>query len=500
MITQVQYNTLMKEQQKSGVVRHAALKAGMHRETATRYLKAQTGPTEQSQRRRDERKPRCYRTRADTLVKLWPEALSFLETTPELASEPTALFEYLVANRVEQAQGARLRTFQDRMRQWRAQNGPPKEVFFPQAQEPGKAVQYDWTCANELGVTIAGQPFKHLLGHTVYPFSNWEWAVPCQTESTLSLRVGLQAGLWRMGAVAREQWTDNSSTATHTIEHGKQAREFNPAYLAFAKHLGMEPRTINIGCPHEQGDVEAANRHLKRRIKNHLLLRGSSDFEREAGYWQFLAEICAAANRVRVVKVEEERRHLRPLPAMRYPESEQIGVNVSSASTVRVKKNTYSVPAKLIGLKLEAHVSESDVRFTHEGHEVWQCPRALGQKPRIDYRHVITWLARKPGAFRSYLYREEMFPTIVFRQAYDRLLANDERTADRHYLRVLELAANHGETKIADLIGDCLRLGEVPLPERVRSRLNTAPVSPFNEAPLVPDPRSYDSLLKEASA
>jgi hypothetical protein len=170
------------------------------------------------------------------------------------------------------------------------------------------------------------------------------------------------------------------------------------------------------------------------------------------------------------------------------------------ASTVRVKKNTYSVPAKLIGLKLEAQVSESDVRFTHEGHEVWQCPRASGQKPRIDYRHVITWLARKPGAFRSYLYREEMFPTIVFRQAYDRLLANDERTADRHYLHVLELAANYDETKVADLIGNCLRLGEVPLPERVRSRLNTAPVSPFNEAPLVPDPKSYDSLLKEASA
>jgi len=36
---------------------------------------------------------------------------------------------------------------------------------------------------------------------------------------------------------------------------------------------------------------------------------------------------------------------------------------------------------------------------------------------RIDYRHVIWSLVRKPGRFARYVYREEMFPSVVFRRA-----------------------------------------------------------------------------------
>lgn len=105
-------------------------------------------------------------------------------------------------------------------------------------------------------------------------------------------------------------------------------------------------------------------------------------------------------------------------------------ISVTSGATVRLKQQTYSVPAKLIGLKLDAHLSENQVRFTYEGHEVCQLPPMQGTRPQIDYRHVITWLVRKPGAFRGYIYREEMFPTVVFRQAYDRLCATDDGSAD----------------------------------------------------------------------
>jgi hypothetical protein len=123
-----------------------------------------------------------------------------------------------------------------------------------------------------------------------------------------------------------------------------------------------------------------------------------------------------------------------------------------------------------------------------------------GTKPQIDYRHVITWLARKPGAFRGYLYREEMFPTVVFRQAYDRLCAIEDRSADARYLQLLELAANHGESEVADLLGGCLRAGEEPQPKLIESRLETARPAPADLAPFVPDLKAYDSLLTEVSA
>ena len=145
---------------------------------------------------------------------------------------------------------------------WRALNGPPKEVFFPQAYEPGRAARFDWKRAGELGITIAGTHFDHLLGHFVLPRSNWERATVCFSESFVSLKAGVQAGYWALGGVTSQLWTNNSSTATHQIKRGSEERTFNEVYAAFCRHLKLEPRTINIACPNEQGDVESAHRHL----------------------------------------------------------------------------------------------------------------------------------------------------------------------------------------------------------------------------------------------
>jgi transposase len=135
-------------------------------------------------------------------------------------------------------------------------------VFFPQAYEPGRAARFDWKRAGELGITIAGTHFDHLLGHFVLPRSNWERATVCFSESFVSLKAGVQAGYWALGGVTSQLWTNNSSTATHQIKRGSEERTFNEVYAAFCRHLKLEPRTINIACPNEQGDVESAHRHL----------------------------------------------------------------------------------------------------------------------------------------------------------------------------------------------------------------------------------------------
>lgn len=145
-------------------------------------------------------------------------------------------------------------------------------------------MQLDWTNADELGITIAGEPYAHLLCHCVLPHSNWEWATRCRSESLLSLRQGLQAGLHRLGKVPLELRVDNSSAATHRLGGGETARTFNEPFASVCAHYGMVPWTIGIGCPNENGDVESSNGHLKRRLRQHLLLRGSRDFESEAAY------------------------------------------------------------------------------------------------------------------------------------------------------------------------------------------------------------------------
>ncbi len=418
-----------------------------------------------------------------------------------MAREATALLTHLMATKPDLTAGVSLRTLQERLQGWRAKHGPPKEVFFPQVREPAESVQYDWFNANELGVTIAGQPLPHLLGHTVFPYSNWEWVMPCQSESSLSLRSGLQAALWVIDGVPKKLQMDHSSTATHTLRRDSGEREFNADYLAFCGHLHLEPCSINVARPNENGDVEGAHGHLKRRLKNHLLLRGSRDFPDESAYVAFLATVCTAANALRSAKVEVERAALQPLPAQRYPESECRAVRVSSFSTVRVRNSAYSVPARLIGLTVHAHISEREVLICHEREEVARFSRAPGQQARIDFRHIITWLARKPGAFRSYVHREELFPSLIYRQAYDRLRVLQEHTADARYLQLLLLAAETEEARVAAALGELLRTAEPPLAATLRQRLQSDQ-APMLIAPFTPDLTAYDQLCTtlEASA
>ena len=92
-----------------------------------------------------------------------------------------------------------LRTLQRRVRQWRVVHGDDRavELFFPQQHRPGEAAQTDFTHTGELGLTLRGEPYAPLLCHLVLPYSNWQWACRCRSESVLALKRGIQAALFR---------------------------------------------------------------------------------------------------------------------------------------------------------------------------------------------------------------------------------------------------------------------------------------------------------------
>ena len=170
-------------------------------------------------------------------------------------------------------------------------------------------------------------------------------------------------------------------------------------------------------------------------------------------------------------------------------------------STARVRDCAYSVPSRLIGAFVQAHDSEETVRFVYRTEEAASYPRSIGRAPRIDYRHVIASLVRKPGAFASYLYREEMFPRPVFRQAYDRLSTVEERKASARYLQLLQLAAEFGEDRVADRLGAVLRTGELPLAGVMELQLREpAPAPATAIAVFIPELASYDALLAEVAS
>jgi transposase InsO family protein len=492
LITDRQYQRLMKHYNASGVLAHAAMKADVDPKTARRYVLAGKGPQEM--------KPlHTWRTRADPVHAIWEQAERMLVETPEL--EAKMLFEHLLADRPGVVDGRALRTFQRRVTQWRCRHGPPKEVCFAQVREPGHSLQFDWTHANELEITIAGQAYPHLLAHAVLPFSNWEWAVPCQSESVLSLKLGVQEAFWRLGGLTAELQTDQSSTATHQLRRGKSERGLNEEYVAMCAHLGVEPRTIAVKCPNQNGDVESAQGHLKRRLKQHLLLRRNRDFASVADYAAFVAKVCTGVNALRREKVAQEMAQLRPLPPTRFPQAHEVTVRVSCYSTARVKNCAYSVPSRLIGAIIEARITEAEVSFHYRGEPVVRYPRSQSQEPRIDYRHVIDSLVRKPGAFARYLYREELFPRPAFRQAYDRLRAAEEGKASARYLRVLQLAAGFGEDRVAGALGAALRQGQLPLADVIEVTLREPVPGRVTElAAFTPDLTAYDSLISEVAS
>jgi hypothetical protein len=477
----------MEEMSKHGKVGRAALRAGMDRKTARKYLSEGRLPSQM-------REPRWWRTRPDPFAEDWPGIAERLADAPEL--EARALFEDLLGRHPERYDPGQLRTFQRRVKQWRAQEGPDKEVFFPQAHRPGEAGQTDFTDASGLRITIAGEPFPHLLCHFVLPYSNWEWATTCQSESMLALRRGVQSAVFRLGRIPDFHQTDNSTAATHDLRTGK--RGFNQEYETLMDHLGMTPRTTKVGKKEQNGDVEAAHGVLKRRLEQHLLLRGSRDFDSVETWESWLQDVMEQANRLRQKRLREELAVMRPLSVERLREYKEENVAVTSWSTIRVRHNTYSVPSRLIGEWVRVRIYEDRLEVYHGDRHQLSVERLRGRNGhRINYRHVIASLVRKPGAFERYRYREELFPTVVFRRAYDALAESlTGWRPDVEYLRVLHLAARTLESDVEAALELLLADKKLPLADDVRALVEPrVPQVPDLVVPAV-DLQSYDSLFE----
>jgi hypothetical protein len=115
-----------------------------------------------------------------------------------------------------------------------------------------------------------------------------------------------------------------------------------------------------------------------------------------------------------------------------------------------------------VGESVEARIAAETIEVWYAGNKVEELPRLRGRgKHRVDYRHIIDWLVRKPGAFENYRYREELFPTSRFRMAWDALRETAPVRANKRYLEILELAAKEGEARVDDILRCVLEQGEM---------------------------------------
>ncbi len=127
----------------------------------------------------------------------------------------------------------------------------------------------------ELGITLGGQTFEHLVYHFVLTYSNWETGTICYSESLESLSEGWQNAVWELGAVAVEHRTDSLSSAVNNMS---KLEEFNRRYEGVMRYYGVKPLHTNPASPNENGDAEQSHHRFKRAVEQALLLRGSRDF------------------------------------------------------------------------------------------------------------------------------------------------------------------------------------------------------------------------------
>jgi hypothetical protein len=448
--TDAQVRLMMKERSNGKTQEQAAVKANIRsRKTVRKYEQLGELASELKQ-------ARTYRTRPDPFEKDWAEVEKKLEVAPGL--EAKTIFEWLRERDGVEYQDGQLRTLQRRISNWRVLNRS-QTLSLDQIHYPGEVLQSDGTCMNDLKITIQGEPFEHLLFHSVLPYSNWEWGRVVQSESLLSIRLGLQSALLKLGHVPQAHQTDHTTAATHKLgpaerEKSSQERGYNAEYLQLLAHYGLEARTIHVASPNENGDVESSNGGIKRAVEQHLLLCGNRDFPSIEVYEAFLFGIMDKRNSPRRVKLAEELAVMKPITVKPWPQMRELIVRVGNNGILRVGNNGYSVPSGLKGKRATVRIYEWHI-------EVWYANQCLETLPRvpgahhyqINYRHVIDSLLRKPGGFRNYRYRNDLFPQDVFRRAWDTL--NEQfppRKADLIYLRILKQAASGLESDVAQAL------------------------------------------------
>lgn len=481
----------MEELTKHGKKGVAALRTGMSPNTARKYRRSGRLPSEIAV-------PHTWRTREDPFAEDWAGIVMMLREAPTL--EAKTIFEDLVSRKPGVYNEGQLRTLQRRIRRWRATEGPPKEVFFAQEHVPGKAMQTDFTWATELEITIGGEAFPHMLCHMVLPHSNWEWATVCRSESMSAIRRGVQSAVFRLGRVPHFHQTDNSTAATHDLMTGKRA--FNREYQDLIEHLGMVPCTIGIGEKEQNGDIEAANGAMKRRLEQHLLLRRNRDFETVVDYERWIWGVLEKANELRAKQFIVDMNAMKPLVVSRLPEYAEEDVRVTTWGTIRVRHNAYSIPSRLIGETVRVRRYEDRLEIFYRGQHQITLERLSGRGGhRIDYRHVIWSLVRKPGGFARYKYRDDLFPTAIFRAAYDALCEALHKgiDADVNYVRILHLAASTMESEVEAALELLLAEHTVPTADQVKSLVVLKrPECPVEMPVLQVDLAGYDALLRTA--
>jgi hypothetical protein len=428
------------------------------------------------------------------------ELVPLLRQTPGLTA--VTLLEELERRYPGRFEGRVLRTLQRRVRRWRALEGEEREVFFAQEHTPGRLGLSDFTDAAELEVRIGGMALAHRLYQFALAYSGWRHVeVVLGGESWVALSGGVQNALWRLGGAPAEHRTDSLSAAFNNLA---EREELTRRYAALCERYGMHATRNNPGESHENGAIEARQATTKHFLEQALLLRGTREFDRLEDYRGFVAEVVERANARLVKALAVERACLRPLPARRAADYDELDARVSKFAMFTVRKESYTVPSRLIGHRLKVRLYDERVE-AHLGDScVFEAPRVRpvgeGRARLIDYRHLVPALKRKPGALVRWRFRDALWPRSEYATTWQRLIERlPEPRAARVMVGLLELAAGHGcEAALAVRLAEIAGRDALPDLDRLTEEFAPRQAKMPVVSVVLPALAVYDALVEAA--
>lgn len=472
---------------------NAALKSGLSIRSGRRIEKGEHRPSSGT--------PRHWRTRQDPFAQVWSEMIE-----PLLRSRPTVMPVTVLEQLQEQHPGqfpdSLFRTLQRRIKGWKLKFGDAPEVMFRQEHLPGAQGLSDFTELKGVQITINHEPLSHRLYHFRLAWSRWSWMrVVLGGESFSALAEGIQEALFQLGGAPLEHRTDSLSAAWKNLSSDDK-RDLTARYDALCAHYGMTPSRNNTGRGHENGSVESAHGHLKRRIRQALLLRGSNDFATLAAYREFITQQVLRHNQRNQDTIKRETSHLQPLPQRRCVDYQELFARVSSSSTISVQLVMYSVPPRLIGQMLKIRLWDDRLTGYVGSDEVLSRLRVRPPKGKrrafsIDFRDVSDALMKKPQAFYHATLRDHILPGEEWRVLWKALcLRLTPKAACQLMVHALKLAAEREDiSSVARGLRRVLREPGEPALQPLLRYLGMKSGTLPNSVAIQHELSSYDQLL-----
>ena len=447
-------------------------------------------------------KERKWQTRKDPLIDVWNnDLLPLLKKCPDLKA--ITLFEHLEEKYPNKYDNSILRTLQRRTKNWKILSGKDKEVMFTQKHIPGQMGISDFTILKSK-ITIKGRKLFHRIYHFRLAFSKFSFAkIILGGESFTALANGLQNALIKIGGSPKEHRTDSLSAA---FNNNNDKKELTDNYKTLCDHYNIKATKCNLGKSHENGSIESSHGHLKRRIDQAILMRNNNDFDSIEDYQSFIDKIISVINKKNKILIKEEKKYLQKLPKYKAQDFSVIYSYVSLNSVIRVKKIVYSVPSRLISQTVKIHLFDDHLEIFYNNSKTYNLIRKYYNKDdsnvTVNYRHLVSSLIKKPGAFKNFIWKDELLPSDDYRKIWNIVNnAHEAKSSCKYIASLLYLISKlpkEQELDVSDYILDYYHKNrQLPTITNIEAKfidnniINDAPIIIINQRNI----KEYQQLL-----